>query len=156
MIIDGLDGQTHINIYSQGKTCLGRWLSNFTYEPITIEGEGYFPSIESYWYFLRTGDSRFHKVSGFNAKKLGKELQDDHTPVDSIFIEKIKHAIDLKIKANKNIMRNFAYSELPFCHYYVFGGARKDAGYEWIVEHFEYRRKQLKDYYGRHNQMLNT
>ncbi|MCA6430267.1 MAG: hypothetical protein IM613_12600 [Cytophagales bacterium] len=150
MIIEGVDGETHINIYSKGKTELGRWLSNFTYEPITIEGEGYFPSIESYWYFLRTGgDGRFHKVSGFNAKKLGKELQDDSTPVDPLFIEKIKHSLDLKIKIDKDKMRNFADSMLPFCHYYVFGDTRKDAGYEWIVEHFELRRKQLKDYYGR-------
>lgn len=152
MIIDGVDGETHINIYSKGKTELGRWLSNFTYEPINIEGEGYFPSIESYWYFLRcNSDSRFHTISGFNAKKLGKELQDDRIIVDSAFIEKIKHALDIKIKANKNIMQKFADSELPFCHYYVFGGSRKDAGYEWIVEHFELRRKQLKEYYGRNH-----
>lgn len=150
MIIDGADGETHINIYSQGKTAIGRWLSNFTHEPINIEGDGYFPSIESYWYFLRTGgDERFHKVSGFNAKKLGKELQDDHTPIDDTFIEKIKHALDLKIKVDKTKMREFAASTLPFCHYYVFGGAKKDAGYEWILEHFELRRKQLKEYYGR-------
>lgn len=150
MIIDGADGDTHINIYPQGKTCLGRWLSNFTHEPITIEGDGYFPSIESYWYFLRSnGDPRFHKVSGFSAKSLGKTLCDDHKQIDAKFIEKIKHALDLKIKVNKNIMCKFADSELPFCHYYVFGDKRHDAGYEWIIEHFELRRKQLKEYYGR-------
>jgi hypothetical protein len=42
------DGITHINIYSKGKTELGRWLSNFTYHPIETE-DGKFDSVEGYW-----------------------------------------------------------------------------------------------------------
>jgi len=30
-MIEGIDGETHINIYSKGKTEIGRWLSNFSY-----------------------------------------------------------------------------------------------------------------------------
>lgn len=154
MIIDGEDGVTHINIYSKGRTVIGRWLSNFTYEPIKIEDDGYFPSIESYWYFLKSDrDERFHKVSGFNAKNLYRTMYDIDIDIelDTIFIQKIKHALDLKLKVNRIKMEEFGKSHLPFCHYYVYGDKRRDAGYEWIIEHFELRRKQLKEYYGRHN-----
>ena len=45
------DGITHINVYSKGKTTLGRWLTNFAHTPIdTIDG--HFESIEGYWYWL--------------------------------------------------------------------------------------------------------
>ena len=50
MIIEGIDGMTHINVYSKGKTEIGRWLSNFAYSPIDLGNEGYFSSIEGYWY----------------------------------------------------------------------------------------------------------
>ena len=44
------DGIDHINIYSKGKTSLGRWLSNFAKSPIETE-DGHFDSIEGYWYW---------------------------------------------------------------------------------------------------------
>jgi len=53
MIIEGVDGVTHVNIYSKAKTELGRWLSNFAYAPIRITGHGRFASIEAYWYWLK-------------------------------------------------------------------------------------------------------
>lgn len=46
-----LDGIDHINVYSQGKTKLGRLLSNFANTPFEIPGLGRFQSVESYWYY---------------------------------------------------------------------------------------------------------
>jgi len=40
----------------------------------------------------------------------------------------------------------FKNSKLPFTHYYVFGDFQKDAGFEWIVKHFEKRRNDLKNW----------
>lgn len=47
-----LDGESHINIYSNGGTELGRLLSNFTYLPSdTPHGE--FASLEGYYHYLK-------------------------------------------------------------------------------------------------------
>ncbi len=45
------DGVDHINIYSKGKTSLGRFLSNFVQADIETE-DGDFASVEGYWYWL--------------------------------------------------------------------------------------------------------
>jgi hypothetical protein len=146
MIIDGEDGITHINIYSMGKTTLGMWLSNFSYCPIVIPSDGKFNSIEGYWYWLSTRDEGLRGLSGFEAKKLGKSLEKKYT-IDN-FEEKVKLAIDIKIKSNPMMMKMLYESSLPFCHYYSYGGKKKGAGYEWIVEHIENRRFLLKNHFG--------
>lgn len=148
MIIDGEDGVTHINIYSKAKTNLGRWLSNFTHAPINTE-HGWFHSIEGYWYWLPTANDRLMNLSGHEAKKLGKESEVIIKIDSELFIKKIKRALDLKLKSNNLALSEFALSTLPFCHYYEYGGKRVDAGYDWIVEHFEDRRKLMKEYYSK-------
>lgn len=140
------DGVDHINIYSQGKTELGRWLSNFSYSLISIPEHGNFNSIEGYWYWLVTRDERLRKLSGWEAKKLGKTLESKEVEG---FESLILKAIDIKIKSNPKKMMEFGASTLPFDHYYVFSGVKKDAGYKWIVEHFEKRRALLKEWLSR-------
>jgi hypothetical protein len=49
------DGIDHINIYSRGKTEVGRQLSNFAHTPFTHKDYGYFNSVEGLWYYLITG-----------------------------------------------------------------------------------------------------
>lgn len=137
------DGVDHINIYSQGKTELGKWLTNFAYSPIDILEHGKFNSIEGYWYWLGTKDERLRRLSGWEAKRLGKTLEAKE--VDG-FEDLIRKAIDIKLKSSPQKMKEFAASNLPFDHYYVFGGLKKDAGYKWILEHFENRRTLLKDW----------
>lgn len=143
MIIEGEDGVTHINIYSKGKTKIGRWLSNFTQCQIRTE-QGWFNSIEGYWYWLTTFNDTLRELYGYNAKKVGKESSKERTLSDKDFKKYIKKALDLKIKTN---IQGFYTSSLPFCHYYEYGGKRVDAKYEWIVEHFEKRRKELKEHF---------
>jgi len=147
MIIEGEDGTTHINIYSRAKTKLGRWLSNFSYTPITLV-DGDFDSIEGYWYWLFSGEERFKTLSGHAAKKLGKELvKKEEKVVDDVIKAKIKNAIDVKLKKYFDKATQLSRTTLPLCHYYEYGGKRVDAGHEWIVKHIELRREMLKEYF---------
>jgi hypothetical protein len=151
MIIKGKDGVTHINVYSKADTELGIWLSNFSYSPITIPEDGNFNSIEGYWYWLLCGDDRLRLTTGFDAKSLGRFiLGDSERIIDDKFKEKIKLAIDIKIKSNHMMMKELYQSSLPLCHYYVYSGKRKDAGYEWIIEHIDDRRSLLRKHFNIH------
>lgn len=143
--INPMDGITHINIYSKGKTELGRYLSNFTYSPIEIDNIT-FNSIEAYWYYLLTGEVNLCSLHGFKAKQEGKKLNKIRE-IDDDFINKIKSALDKKIKASPDFMKLFYKSSLPFKHYYMYGDKVVEAGYEWICEHFELRRDQLKKHF---------
>jgi hypothetical protein len=153
MILDGIDGVDHINVYSKGHTQLGRWLSNFANSPIHIEHQGEFSSIEGYWYWLGTHDDRLRTLDGYAAKKLGKSLERVHILTQSHFEQLIKTAIDIKLKSDRDKLKEFAYSQLPFAHYYEYGKAKGnpkkvDAGFDWIIQHLEMRRKQLKQHWG--------
>ena len=143
MIIFGKDGQSHINIYSKGETELGRYLSNFSYSPFEIDGLS-FASVEAYWYWLSRKDDRLRFLHGIEAKLLGKTL-----PIlerQENFEKLICKALDIKLKLNKEMFLKFGESDLPFAHYYVYENKRIDAGYNWILKHFEKRRTQVKKY----------
>jgi hypothetical protein len=143
MIPEGIDGVDHINIYSKGKTVLGRWLTNFAYSPITIPEHGDFASIESYWYWLGCEDDNLRHLHGFAAKKAGKAIP--NTIDRPGFNELICKAIDIKLKSNLDMLYELYDSTLPLVHYYEYGGKRVDAGYRWIVDHIESRRQLLKE-----------
>lgn len=140
-----MDGETHINIYSKGKTEIGRWLSNFSLCPIETD-HGWFKSIEGYWYWQTTLNDHLRELHGFAAKKLGKESEKVVEIPEEEFKNRIKKAIDLKLKTRP---KDVADINLPLQHYYEYGGKRVEAGYEWITEHIELRIKQLKEYYER-------
>jgi hypothetical protein len=147
MIIEGEDGITHINVYSKGKLKIGRWLSNFSYTPISLD-DGDFNSIEGYWYWLFSGDDRFKILSGHDAKTLGKEVvSKEQKIIDESFKEKIKKAIDIKLKKYLDKSETLCNYNLPLCHYYDYKGKRVDAGHEWLIEHIEYRREMLREYF---------
>lgn len=145
MLIDGEDGITHINVYSKGKTEVGRFLSNFSYSPIIIDNL-LFNSIEGYWYYIITDNILMCDKYGQHAKMFGKTLP----RINEIDPIKIKSAIDIKLKNYINRLNELLTSNLPLAHYYVYNGKKKDAGseYDWIIEHIEYRRQQLKTKYG--------
>lgn len=119
------DGKTHINTYSRGRTKLGRSLSNFARYPFIHPEDGYFESVEGYWYYISTNrqfdDLRI--VSNYDAKKLGQQLSKKHGR--RYFDEKDKNdvleAIRCKLRQNKDLLKEFTYSTLPFVHYYVYG-----------------------------------
>lgn len=143
--METIDGVHHINIYSKGKTEIGRWLSNFSYSPIQTKN-GDFKSIEGYWYWITTLNDRLRELHGFPAKKLGKESEKILEVSDEIFKQKIKDAIDIKLKINPKWVAEKV--NLPLVHYYEYGGKRiEKQEYNWITEHIEMRVNQLKEYY---------
>ena len=141
---EDIDGIHHINIYSKGKTEIGRWLTNFSEGWIETEN-GWFNSVEAYWYWLTTLNDNLRPLYGFNAKKLGKESDKLIEVPKEIFREKIKKAIDFKLKQKS---KEVSQINLPLKHYYEYGGKRVyKKEYDWITEHIELRIKQLKEYY---------
>ena len=143
------DGETHINVYSKGTTLIGKWLSNFAHTPITLPEDGEFDSIEAYWYWLQTKDDSLRKTYGYDAKAKGKALMEAvevKVTDEEWFKEKIKQAIDIKLKSNLTLFGQLCASKLPLRHYYVYGNKRVDAGYEWILKHIEMRRNQMREH----------
>lgn len=140
------DGITHINIYSKGKTSLGRALSNFAETPIpTVDGQ--FASIEAYWYWLGTSDpdkELLRNTAGARAKELGRKLQALDWQDSSLFKLKIYNAMLTKLVLHDTILSDFKKNQLPFRHYYSFGGnIVEPAEGKWIIDMWEFLRKQL-------------
>jgi hypothetical protein len=146
-----MDGETHINIYSQGRTELGRFLSNFTYAPFTLAPYGRFCSIEGFWYFVSTAHPRkeeLRRAVGYRAKQLGRELRRlSPVTLDSTTFENmIGEAIRAKLAAHPCMLITFRNSTLPFKHYYVFSDKQVDAGasHPWLLTLFENLREELR------------
>lgn len=148
------DGVDHINIYSSGKTQLGKCLSNFFFAPFVVEEDGCFSSIEGYWFWLLVPEGapereNLRDLYGFNAKKLGQSLAGGDWPRPlklNEFKAKIKRSMRCKIEQNEVIKEMLIKSELPFYHYYVFNGKIiKPKGCKWICDEWENIRKELKN-----------
>lgn len=148
------DGIDHINVYSKGKTDLGRKLTNFAKTPFFCE-DGKFQSIEGYWYWLLCHQAnpiereKLRDLSGFAAKKLGRELDAKHWPRDeqNLFRAKIKEAFNRKLESNPEIARMLIESELPLVHYYAYGGKIVyDGKSDWLIDYMMEVRKDLKSF----------
>lgn len=149
------DGISHINIYSKGKTTLGKFLSNFANTPFECQ-DGKFESIEGYWYWLCSPAvpnfvrDNLRLLSGYEAKSYGKsailrcnELGLSTAPIDASFKLKIMDAIKIKLVTNNSRFEEFKNSTLPFTHYYVMYGKIIPAGHEWLIDFFENFRKDM-------------
>lgn len=122
------DGKTHINVWSMGKTELGRLLSNFAHTPFDHYKYGHFASVEAFWYWLCTGKKHqeLRSLHGFDAKKVGRALaaeaeQGGIPVIIDHFQCEIKSAILAKIDQNSKVKAMLKASTLPLSHYYVWG-----------------------------------
>lgn len=150
------DGVSHINIYTQGKTELGRMLSNLYDCVFTVPGYGTFHSVEGFWYYYLTGckHEALKGMGGFEAKNYGRKFPYDRIDEEATGPvgeqrEVILEAIRCKLRQNRNICKLLKESELPFAHYYVPKGKEHSVCYNigkfnWQVEEFERLRKLLK------------
>ncbi len=148
------DGIDHINVYSQGKTELGKFLSNFTRCKLYIEGKE-FQSVEAYYYYLLSDQSKkslkkIQNLYGVKAKYVGREIKIREYS-DELY-PKLKEAISRKI-AQSTFYREFTNSKLPFKHYYVYGDEVIDRSDSWFVRALEdlrylYNRLQYDEDYG--------
>lgn len=134
------DGVDHINIYSQGKTPIGKFLSNFALSPIQTE-DGQFNSIEGYWYWLgckHPQKDKLKKAWGYYAKMLGREFGSPNWIDDDIFKDKIRKAIKIKLESNPTFLNELNQLKLPLTHYYIYQGKRIYARKaEWVIEYIE-------------------
>ena len=145
------DGITHINIYSQARTELGRMLSNFYLSPFVYEPYGYFASGEAFWYWYLTGQqhNELKTLSGFEAKKVGRKYRNDRLDVLGLShedLEIMQEMLIFKIAHNPDIAKLLEESTLPFCHYYDYHGrVIIPEGFDWLSSTYEDIRTVLKD-----------
>jgi hypothetical protein len=138
------DGINHINVYSAGKTQLGRFLSNFSDCHVQTE-DGYFRTIEGYWYWLSTNHEPLRNFPGWQCKKVGRSLGGKDW-LDSVEFEgKICRAIAVKVLSDLPMKEALKQSTLPFFHYYVYNHKVimvKDG--LWIIRFIDHLRDELK------------
>lgn len=115
------DGVQHINVYSQGRTPLGRWLSNFTYAPFEHPIYGRFASMEAYWYWVATGMQHDHlrRFYDFSAKRQGVVLP--RVPMETLdfYLLIVEGFLCKLLDAPDAAFIDLAKSDLPFVHYFV-------------------------------------
>jgi hypothetical protein len=141
------DGIDHINVYSKGRTLLGRLLTNFARIPFEHPRYGRFESVEGFWYWLGSRNDTLRTLYGWEAKKVGQESGAHdyiYLPEDQ-FQNEIKYAIALKISQNSALKEMLRKSTLPLAHYYVYQNRMvQKKQFDWIHEFIEECRTALK------------
>lgn len=114
------DGVEFFNIYSGGKSRLGRLASHFANLPIEHPRFGYFKSLEGlyYWLIAEVKDDRLRKLDGWEAKKYGRELPAVH--VENL-VALMDEANRLKVEQHPEFRELLHTSTLPFKHFYYYG-----------------------------------
>lgn len=144
------DGIDHINIYSKGRTALGRKLSNFAHIIFYHPQHGVFASVEAYWYWLGTGmkHNGLRRLYGASAKSAGIRELPVKMPDDE-FRKHICDAITLKLAQNHDLALALAQSELPFRHYYAYGtpkpAVHESKKHQWQLDHILSLREIVKE-----------
>lgn len=126
------DGITHINVYSKGKTKLGRLLSNFADTPFVLDGVR-FASVESFWYYTKMINENKHAQvfsteeinsmaakKGYDAKAYFRKLSKDTKESTSPTADQLKRAYQAKLAAHPIIKQLLQENTLPFAHYYLY------------------------------------
>lgn len=144
------DGIDHINVYTKGKTELGRLLTNLADVPLEHPKYGKFKSMEGLWYYLKTGRifNEFRNYSGFEAKKEGQKKMksinrdqiknpddEDKNELPEEFKNDIVEGIKAKLRQNKHLLNLLIQSNLPLCHYYYYGEIDKNPKVVYLPQH---------------------
>lgn len=141
------DGKDHINIYTKGKTFLGRFLSNLYPAPVETKKSGYFYSAEALWYYLTREDSEcFRNIKDpFTCKTVGRMKPKKKIDMKYVYSE-MSEAIKYKVANNEPVKRMLRSSDKPFTHYYEYGGKKIfPQNQEWLSESVENLRKELNE-----------
>lgn len=143
--LDKDDGITHINVYSKGKTELGRLLSNFAHTPFKYNNE-IFQSVESYWYYNKTSNLDFKDLIGYKAKEYYRNKYPKNYKGSNPSKEQLKEIYKLKLQYHPNIKKILLQNNLPLAHYYIMDGKQIDANeYLWTVKLWEEIKEELLD-----------
>lgn len=133
------DGITHFNVYSRGRTPIGRFLSHFQYHPMQTN-DGYFESMEGYWYWLSVRNDELRNVSGHDAKRLGDHLRtlQRGTPlVIKDFNERVLLATSIKLETMPESLKDkLLSSRLPLVHAYTNGNRYSlQSSMDFVIKH---------------------
>lgn len=135
-----VDGTTHVNVYSRGKTQAGRLASNFAHTPFYHPTHGRFASIEGLWYWLTSTHrdrDQLRELHGAAAKSLGRQLQSGCWVVDHR--AQVTAGLSAKAVSHPEIGDALKAVGLPLTHYYVCVDGRlvprlDDWCYQWWAE----------------------
>lgn len=166
------DGFTHINIYSNGRTILGRKLSNFPKSPVvTVHGE--FLSLEGYYHYLKLWTSLeegevtdilrtlmlakmedLKTMYGRPAQTYGRDLRKLFAEKgiwvinepDERFDEFFEVALHRKIKGDGVLLDMVVSNDLPYVHYYAIKGeGHFKPHYQWLADRVEKVTQAIKE-----------
>lgn len=141
------DGKNHYNIYSRGRTELGRFLSHFT-QHTTHTVDGTFESLEGYWYWLKYRDDALRYLSGYEAKHYGETLAKMRVPQLSpdsdAFRRNILAATSQKLLTMPPLLKlRLTESKLPLIHAYEHQGKYTfQNSMDFIIQHINRLRLQ--------------
>ena len=140
------DGITHLNIFSNAKTQLGRDLSHFADLPIEHPVFGEFRSGEGLWYWISRREDSLRSLCGIEAKRHGRSLPVEVTLPKDEFQRMIHLGNEAKLDTYPHIRDALVSTSLRLTHYYtkIYSGqlvvtAARDS--EWILAYFESVRK---------------
>lgn len=154
-----MDGYSHINIYSNAKTHLGRMLSNFAETPLTI-GKNTFASVESWWYWIKAKNiNELSLIPVFDAKQIEKikklpgnaakiffrkHFNDKHSEYNPT-PKQVKEIFKLKLEQHPHIKKALYESTLPFAHYYFMFDKKINADkYLWVADLWRELREEIQ------------
>ncbi len=152
------DGINHINVYSKGKTELGRLLSNFA-ETMIKTKKGDFHSVESWWYWIKMNninssclvplfdEKQIHAIRhrpGKSAKDYFRFLYKQDSVVNNPSKEQLKEIYKLKLEQHPRIKKLLLKNTLPLTHYYIMFEKKISADeYLWTVQLWEEIKNEL-------------
>jgi hypothetical protein len=116
------DGITHINIYSQAITPIGRALSPFNFTPFySSEFKTHFNSLEGFYHWLKTGKihRELKQMYGYAAKQAGAIYPKVDNPN---FISSMITAVNDRLMNNNDLLKGLMNTNLPLTHYYNYHG----------------------------------
>jgi hypothetical protein len=146
------DGVAYVNVYSKGRTALGKMLSNF--HPFKFKQSGkLFANIEALWVYLGIHPDDDNRdavcmMPGVDAKKAGRRLRDPNYR-DPEFHAKILAAVRCKLEyyATQTPEIFLAHANLPLEHYYSYSGKVIDlkAEFAWLIDGVNQIRTEITD-----------
>lgn len=139
------DGVTHINVYTKGKTKIGRDCSNLQECNIEHPYLGRFRTLEGLWYYTKTGCQHeiFRVLNGHDARKRGKPMPRVDYP---LFNKMFKLGIVVKLENNPELQKELVASgDIELTHYYVYQDKiLTQPHHEWQIEFWKILRDALK------------
>lgn len=129
------DGSTHLNVYSAGKTLVGRFATNFATARFTHPEFGDFVCVEGFWHWYATGMQ--HEIYRYHRGSACKVIAKWHTKVPvTDFEARVREAINAKYKAHPEQLAALMATDLPLVHYYEYGGKVVVPKHNhWVISH---------------------